>query len=139
MIIPAYILPILFVIVVFLDALTDIIKIRENEKINHKFGALIYFIISLVAGIVFWAWSTATWADIILFPLITRLAFFDPLLNLLLKKPFIYEGVHKPKEDSSFTDLIEKKTGISVLWLRLIYIILFIGYLIFSLCFQTVT
>lgn len=133
MTIPSYILPITCFLFVTFDAFTDMVNIKEGEAINHKRGAIYYLIASLILGAVFLAWSNAPLLDIIVFPVITRMAFFDPLLNVMLGKSFIYEGVYKTKKDRSFTDWIEGKIGLSVIWLRVIYLALFIGYLIYSL------
>lgn len=63
------------------------------------------------------------------FSLFTRLAAFDPIYNLLKGKPFTYEGDLNKKEDKSIIDQIEEWTRLSILWLRIFYIFIYLIFL----------
>jgi len=127
MTLPEAILPITFALIVFIDALTD--KWRK-DKVKHFRGAIVYAIVCGIVGLIFWQVFDERVLDITAFVILTRLAFFDPLYNLLIKQSFVYEGSKLPKEDISTTDILESLTGISIFWLRISYIAFYIGYLI---------
>ena len=126
---PYCIVPIFYILLNIVDAFTDY---KLKDKVKHKRGALIYMTISVVMFFVFGAFAKTTLTDNIVFPVITRLAFFDPLYLLFIRERLTYEG-DKNKPDKSFIDEVEAFLGIPILCLRLIYLLIFVSYLIFSL------
>ena len=126
---PSIIVPIFFIILNFIDALTDKLK---GSEVKHKRGAFWYAGISFVACLIFGQFVDVTIWDLIAFPILTRMAFFDAFYLLLIREKLTYEG-EKNKTDKSLIDTIEAWTHIPIMVLRVIYLLLFIGYLIYSL------
>lgn len=118
--------PILYFLINVTDAFTD-----KNTNVNHTRGALLYATACSIIGLILLITQHATWYDILIFPLITRAAFFDPILNLMRGKNILYEGVKKPKGKRSWYDEFERKLDLSTFSLRIIYLAVYMSYLIF--------
>jgi hypothetical protein len=121
-----FLAPILYIIINVVDAYSD-----RNRVVNHKRGALIYAAACFIIAIPLLVSHNATWLDVCVFPLITRAAFFDPVLNLIRGKSILYEGKKKPKGEGSFIDELERRIGLSTFWLRIVYLKIYISYVIF--------
>lgn len=126
-----YLIPFIYFLVVLIDAIINWYLIeKKNIKINHIAEGFYYSLASLILFIVIFGVTDIRASPLIIFPLITRLAFFDPLLLLFRKKPLSYEGGIKPEKEKSLYDRIEKLIGIDIIWLRLIYGLAYITYII---------
>ena len=121
-----YLIPLSFFIIVAIDAYTD-----TYRQVKHKRGLFLYALACVFVSIFFLKFTDVNVLWLIGFSLLTRLAAFDPIYNLLRGKPFIYEGMNEGKKDKSIIDQIEAWTGLSIFWLRIIYIIIYVGFLIF--------
>lgn len=123
-----FITPLVYLIVNIIDAWTD-----RKRIVKHKRGAYIYAAICLIVAWPLLDFTNVELWDVILFPLLTRAAFFDTARNLFAKQNWLYEG-DKNKIDKSFFDEFEAWLGISTFWLRIIYFVAYIIYLIVYLC-----
>jgi hypothetical protein len=124
-------IPLIYFIIVVAHAYIDSKKIKKGIRIRHKTELYFY---ALVSFVLFWALAELTAAPIvslILFPLLTRAAFFDPVLNFLIGKHFLFEGVEKKKSDTSFWDNLEKSIGMPTVVYRIIYFVLYIIHLFY--------
>lgn len=129
-----YVTPIIFFIIVLADAIVNWYLIeKKDRKINHIVEGFWYMGICVTIACLLYFVLGVELFPLIVFSVLTRLTFFDPLLLLFRKKPLSYEGGEKPDSEKSIYDRLEKWFGIDVIWLRLIYLILYIGYLIFYL------
>lgn len=123
------ILPIVYFLINFLHAFWHSVRIRKGELILSRRKTAEVIVINLIAGtgliffFPFW--------PIVLFAVLTRAAFYDPLLNILRGKPITYEGTIN-KEKSKIDDW-ENKTGLSAMAFRVIYLAAYIIYLIIYL------
>lgn len=125
---PYSVVPIFYILLNIVDAFTDY---KLKDKVKHKRGALIYMGISIAMFFVFGAFAKTTMTDNIVYPILTRLAFFDPLYLLMIRERLTYEGA-KNKTDKSFVDWFENLIPIPIIAKRIIYLGLYIGYFIFS-------
>lgn len=92
--------------------------IKANRKIMHGLHAFYYLVADAALVWIFWP----LWWQVIALSLITRLAFFDPALNVARGKPFFYNG-----DGGSVQDRIENGLGSArVEALKIFYFILFI-------------
>jgi hypothetical protein len=128
------IIPAIYLLIVIAHAYIDYYKIKVKGKfIRHKTESIYYVIVCFA---LFWVmtWLTnVTMLPLVLFPLLTRAAFFDPLLNWFRGKGILYEGEAKKNRDKSFFDNLEKSIGCPVWAYRMIYFAAYLAYLIIYL------
>ena len=124
-------IPTLYILLVAGHAYWDARKIKKGIIINHKLEAIGYLIISVLLSIFLAKWFSVL--PLILFPLLTRAAFFDPVLNLFLGKSWLYEGVQKPKNKESWFDRLERNIGWPTYVYRIFYFAIYLIYLIIYL------
>jgi len=119
-------IPLIYFVVNLLHALWHSVRIKKGELILSRRKAAEVIIINAVLFLVliffypFW--------PLILFAVLTRLAFYDALLNLFRGKELFYEGEIKRKK--SWSDWIENKIGFPTWVFRIIYLAAYITYLI---------
>lgn len=131
-------IPVFYLLMVAAHAFIDSVKIKKGIVIRHNTES--YFF-AATCFLIFFPLLDAMpdevgyWhpLPLILFPLLTRLAFFDGLLNMMINKPWLYEGVKKPKDKESWFDRLERNIGLPVWLYRLIYIVLYLSYLVIYL------
>ena len=117
-----FLLIIIYQFLTFADAWTD-----RKGNVNHLRGAILYATGGALVALLFI--HRIPWYHIALCLLLTRAAFFDVYLNLLRGKPFSYNGdATNPKR--SLIDKLEDWTGLSVFWLRVIYIAAYLTHII---------
>jgi hypothetical protein len=103
----------------------------KKKTIYSKQKVIEYSVVSLLAGVTLFYFSGARLLPLILFCFLTRLAFYDALLNIFRGLPIYYEGV--PDRKKSGVDWLESKLKIPIWLLRLLYIAAYIGYLLIYL------
>ena len=136
-------IPLIWFILVIGHAVLDWYKIRRrNININHFRESCWFAFICLVVALIilgvegFSETIGSGWRaflPLILFPLLTRAAFFDPLLNILLDKGLLYEPRKKPQGNGSWWDQFERWIGLPVWVYRVVYLAGYLVYLIFYL------
>jgi hypothetical protein len=133
------VIPLTYILINLIHALWHCYLIKKNRLIQSGQKVIEYSVLSIVAAlIILWvkgsfkygSWLTDS-LPLIFFCLLSRLALFDPVLNLLRGKPIYYEGTIDRKK-SGF-DWLESKLPVPIWLLRLIYIAAFITYLIIYL------
>jgi hypothetical protein len=97
--------------------------IKKNRVIKSKQKVFEWSLASFICFWVLLTWSTI--AALIILPIVTRLAFFDTLLNLSRKKRWLYESKSK-----SGWDAIERRIGLPTWVYRILYIIMYVVYLL---------
>jgi hypothetical protein len=105
------------VVIITIQVIWQRTLIKANRKIKHGLHAFYYLLADAALVWIFWP----EWWQVILLSLITRLAFFDPALNIARGKPLAYNGA-----GGSIQDRLENR--LSVVWVRtlkIIYIVLF--------------
>jgi len=123
-----YIVPTIYFLIVFFHALIDAYKIeKKGIYINHFVEGCFYVLICGAVSITIFMLTEVSWLPLILFPIITRTAFFDGLLNVFRGKRILYEGA------ASKTDSIEKWIGLPTVIYRIFYLLIYVGYLIIYL------
>jgi hypothetical protein len=126
------IIPLTFLVIVVAHAMYHrYLIVVKNKTIMSRQKVLEYGIASLLAGVVLKVVLGCSIPPLILFCLITRLAWYDALLNLFRGKEIYYEGV--PNRRKSGFDWFESKLPVPIWGLRLIYIAGYLVYLIFYL------
>jgi len=123
------------VFIIFCFVITNIDAATDNKKrenVKHLRGALLYAGACLIP---FFALNGLFhWWHFVFMPLLTRAALFDILLNSKMGEGWLYEGdMTKDKSKFSIIDRIEKWTGLSVFFLRIFYLAVYAGYLIYFL------
>lgn len=121
-------IPLTYILINLLQAVWHSYLIKKNRLIQSGQKIIEYSVISLIAGAVLIFGLGCPPVPVILFCVLTRLAFFDAFLNLLRHKPILYEGQINKKK--SLMDWLERQTGINIAVLRILYLVLFIAYLI---------
>jgi len=124
-------IPLAFILLNFLHALWHKHLINQNYLIKSWRKIIEYTALSLLAGLTILILSGGQVVPLILFAVLTRLAWFDLFLNILRGKPLFYQGQISKKK--SLTDWFEKQTGIPIAILMIFYIGLFVLYLIIYL------
>lgn len=127
-----YFIPVIFFIIVLADAIINWYLIEKKDRvIRHWVEALIYSLVCVAVSSLLHFYFQVPVVPLIVFTLITRLTFFDPLLLLFRKSPLRYEGdPNKPDNEKSLYDRFEELFGVDIIWLRLIYLLMYIAYLI---------
>lgn len=117
--------PTIYLVLVLLHAGFDAWQRSPKRKwtIRHGWETVAYAIICALAwqitgGPWYWAGSLA---------LTTRMALFDPAMNMFRKLPFDYNG---EKGSTSLQDRLENRTGIPPMAFRVGYIIVFFANLL---------
>lgn len=124
-------IPAIYLLIVIAHAYIDYYIIEVKKKtIRHKTGMYYYALVCFVLFWVIFVLFDVGYLPVILFPLLTRAAFFDPALNLFRGKGILYEGEPKKKSDRSFFDDLEKSIGWPVWVYRIIYFAAYLAYLI---------
>lgn len=121
-------IPLTYIIINFIHAYWHSYLIKKNRLIQSGQKVIEYAGLSALTGAVLIFGFDCPAVPVILFALLTRLAFFDIFLNLLRGKNWLYEGQIKKKK--SFMDWIENQTGIPIIIFRLLYLVIFVVYLI---------
>ena len=124
-------IPLVYILINLIQAVWHSYLIKKNRLILSGQKTIEYAIASILAGLVFKLIFRVDLIPLILFCLLTRLAFFDAFLNVLRHKPILYEG--EIKRSKSFVDWFERQTGLPVAIFRIIYLVAFIVYLIIYL------
>lgn len=120
-----YFVPFSFFVIVAIDAYSD-----TNRSVNHRRGAWLYIFACTLLSALFFFKSDISWYHFIVLSILTRLAFFDIEYNFLMGNSFSYEGdLNKP--DTSWFDKLESKIPLSTFWKRILYLVIYKGYLIF--------
>lgn len=127
-----YYIPLVYLLLVIAHTIIDWYTIKKRQqKVNHKKGMYYYCAASFFLFfplIDSFPLFTNFYQPIplIVFPIVTRAAFFDPLLNWFLGQHFLFEGVEKPEADKSWWDRLEAKIGLPVIVYRIIYFSLYL-------------
>ena len=118
-------IPLTYILLNFVHAFWHKYLIDKNRLIRSGQKVIEYSILSVLTGaLLVLAGHQIT--PVIIFCLLSRLAFFDIFLNLLRGKNWLYEGsIGKYK---SFWDWIERQTGIPIIIFRLLYLVIFVTY-----------
>jgi len=124
-------IPLTYILLNLIHAVWHSYLIKKNRLILSGQKTIEYAIASILAGLVLKLIFRVELIPLILFCLLTRLAFFDAFLNVLRHKPILYEGSISKKK--SFVDWLERQTGLPVAIFRIIYLASFIVYLIIYL------
>ena len=119
-------IPLTFIILNFIHAIWHSYLIKKNRLIQSNQKVIEYTIGSLLTGVILVTGFGCKLLPLILFCLLTRMAFFDLFLNLLRGKPILYEG-HLSKK-KSIVDVFESWTGLPIVVLRGLYLAGFIAY-----------
>jgi len=121
-------IPLTYILLNLIQAVWHSYLIKKNRLILSAQKLIEYSIISILAGVILKWVRGCQLLPLILFCVLSRIAFFDGFLNILRGKSVLYEGEIKKKK--SFYDWFEKQTALPIVILRLIYLVLFIGYLL---------
>jgi hypothetical protein len=122
-----YILPsIYFVLVVAHAWYHDYLIEEKNRRIYGNQKLFEWSFISLICLCVFGSWVDIL--PLIILPIVTRLAFFDIVLNFWRGNNWLYEGEISKKK--SFWDYIENRIGLPVYVYRIIYLLMYIIYIL---------
>jgi len=124
-------IPLTYFILNLIHALWHWYLIKRNRTILSNQKTIEYSIISILAGVILKITLGCPLLPLILFCVLTRMAFFDILLNLMRGKSWLYEGEIKKRK--SFVDWFENQTGLPIWVLRILYIVVYIVYLIIYL------
>jgi len=125
-----YIIPVIYVFINIVHAVWHWHLITQFDKtIKSTQKVIEYGVLCLAAFFLLLPYSN--WLPLIIFPVLTRAAFFDALLNALRGKNLFYDGVISKKK--SWVDYIEDKIGLPQWFFKLIYLFAYITYLIIYL------
>lgn len=124
-------IPLTYILLNLIHALWHSYLIKKNRLIQSGQKIAEYTIVSILAGLLLKFTGGAKVIPLILFCILSRLAFFDAFLNVLRHKPILFEGQIKKKK--SFYDWFEQQTGLPIILLRIFYLAAFIIYLIIYL------
>jgi len=121
-------IPLTYILLNLIHALWHYYLIKKNRLIQSGQKIIEYSIVSILAGVILKIVLGCKLLPLILFCLLSRLAFFDPFLNILRGKDLFYEGEISKRK--SWYDWIENKIGLPTWVYRLLYIVGFFIYLI---------
>ena len=121
-------IPLVYILINLIQAVWHSYLIKKNRLILSGQKTIEYAIASILAGVILKVVLGCSILPLILFCILTRLAFFDPFLNLFRGLPLNYEGEIKKKK--SFYDWFEQQTGLPIMFLRVVYLAAFLIYLI---------
>src|SRR6188768_2759732 len=111
-------IPLTYILINLIQAVWHAYLIKKNRLILSGQKTIEYSVVSILAGLVLKLIFRVDLIPLILFCLLTRLAFFDAFLNVLRHKPILYEG--EIKRSKSFVDWFERQTGLPVAIFRII-------------------
>ena len=118
----------IIIAIVILDAAVNWFVIEKlHHTVNHFAQGVIYGV--MLSPLLFWF----DWKTIAELGIFARLAFYDPLLNLLRGESLLYNGKKTPVpgRKQSLMDWLENKSGIPVIYFRIGYLVAFITTIIF--------
>jgi hypothetical protein len=121
-------IPITYILINLIHAVWHWYLIKKNRLIQSGQKVIEYSIASILAGLTIFIFLEGELVPLILFCLLSRLAFFDGFLNILRGKDLLYEGEISKRK--SWTDWIENKIGLPVWVFRIVYLVAFFVYLI---------
>jgi len=121
------IIPIVYILLNVIHAVWHSYLIKQGRTIYSNQKTIEYFGASVIIAVVLILFPYPV-LPMIIFALLTRMAFFDGLLNLFRGKPYLYEGEISKKK--SIIDWVENKIGLPTWFFRLLYIAAYIGYFI---------
>jgi len=122
-------IPLTYILLNFIHALWHWYLItKKNRLIKSLQKTIEYSVSSILAGVALKAVLGCKLLPLILFCVLTRMAYFDIMLNLLRGKSWLYEGEIKKRK--SWIDWFENQTGLPVAVLRIVYLVAFIVYTI---------
>jgi len=124
-------IPITYILINLLQAVWHWYLIKKNRLIQSGQKIIEYSVLSILAGVILKSVLGCKLLPLILFCVLTRLAFFDAFLNILRGKDLLYEGEISKRK--SWTDWVENKIGLPVWVFRIIYFVAFFVYLIIYL------
>ena len=120
--------PLTYILINLIQAVWHSYLIKKNRLIKSGQKIIEYSIVSILAGVILISFPGGKLLPLILFCILTRLAFFDSFLNILRGLPLTYEG--QIKKGKSFYDWFEDQTGLPIMFLRVVYLAAFLIYLI---------
>ena len=133
-------IPLAYILLVVAHAWYDSKEIKKGVAVNHKkesiwYGAACFLLIWIFIWAKYHFRINTVWQIVppVAFPLLTRAAFFDPILNKLIGKSWLYEGVKKPKDKESWFDRLERNIGLPTWVYRILYWTAYVTYLIIYL------
>jgi hypothetical protein len=121
-------IPITYILINLIQAIWHSYLIKKNRLILSAQKITEYVILSILAGVILINFPEGKLLPLILFCILTRLAFYDPFLNIIRGKDLFYEGEISKRK--SWTDWIENKIGLPIWVFRIFYIVAFFVYLI---------
>src|SRR6188768_2303099 len=121
-------IPLTYILLNLIHALWHSYLIKKNRLIKSGQKIIEYSIVSILAGVILISFPGGKLLPLILFCILTRLAFFDSFLNILRGLPLTHEG--QIKKGKSFYDWFEDQTGLPIMFLRVVYLAAFLIYLI---------
>ena len=121
-------IPLTYILLNLIHALWHSYLIKRNRLLLSGQKIIEYSIVSILAGVILKIVLGCKLLPLILFCFLSRLAFFDPFLNILRGKDLFYEGEISKRK--SWYDWIENKIGLPTWVYRLLYIVGFFIYLI---------
>ena len=124
-------IPITYILINLLQAVWHWYLIKKNRLIQSGQKIIEYSVLSILAGVILKSVLGCKLLPLILFCVLTRLAFFDAFLNILRGKDLLYEGEISKRK--SWTDWVENKIGLPVWVFRIFYFVAFFVYLIIYL------
>ena len=124
-------IPITYILINLLQAIWHSYLIKKNRLIQSGQKIIGYSVLSILAGVILINLPGGKILPLILFCVLTRLAFFDAFLNILRGKDLLYEGEISKRK--SWTDWVENKIGLPVWVFRIVYILALFVYLIIYL------
>jgi hypothetical protein len=113
-----------FLAIIFVQAKWQAVLFKRNLPISHAKHAVYYCLTILPMLYFFREW----WWQVVAIGILCRLAFFDPLLNLIRSKPLLYNG---NGTTGSWLDRQENElSGWAIKVLKVLYVLIFITVLI---------
>ncbi len=122
-----YFIPSIYLALVIIHGWYHSYLIREKNKlIKSRQKTFEWGIASVICF--FSLLPVSNWLPLIVFPIVTRLAFFAPALNLFRGKKIFYRGVISKQK--SLWDYVESRLPISTATIQIIYLAMYIVYLL---------
>lgn len=114
-----------FLCIIIIQCVWQAKLFKRNKSISHKRHAA-YYCLTILPMVYFFS---AFWWQVVVIGVLERLAFFDPILNLIRGKPLFYNG---KGTTGSGQDLWENELATwAVKTLKIAYVAIFIAVLIF--------
>jgi hypothetical protein len=109
-----------FLAIIIVQCIWQAKLFKANKPISHKWHAL-YYCLTILPMLYFfmpWAWQ------VVVIAVLERLAFFDPILNLMRGKPLLYNG------NGTTGSILDRWENSLALWalagLKMTYVVIFI-------------